>query len=122
MVDVQSGAAGCARDGWPTEIGDITRPLIRSLFPDGASLAEPSRLVLAVFSRGSGKLGVERLPVADAATEELWPLRNYRDGIGLFRQQAPELRMVPAQLVLGAVAMLADTLAKAANLGHELVA
>ena len=54
---------------------------------------------------------VERLAIADAAAHELRPVRNHRLRIGLSRGSSDQkLRMVPAQLVPGAVAMCANGL------------
>ena len=64
---------------------------------------------------------VERLPVADAASQELWPLRHLRQRISGFGQETPELGMVPAELMVRAVTVPADTVPQADNLLHELV-
>ena len=46
---------------------------------------------------------IERLPIPDAAAQELGPLRNHRRWIAPFRQQGPQVGVVPAQIVLRAV-------------------
>jgi hypothetical protein len=66
-------------------------------------------------------LGVEGLAVGDAASEELWPFGDNRDGVGRLRQESPELGMVPAEVVSGTVAMFADTSSQAEHLLYELV-
>lgn len=58
--------------------------------------------------RRSRCLRVQRLPVTDAALEELRPVRHDRHRVGGFRQQPPQVGVVPAQLVSHAVAVLAD--------------
>src|SRR5687768_16693423 len=69
-----------------------------------------------------GRLLVERLPVADAPAHELGPLGHDREWVGALRKQRPQGRVVPAQLVAGAVAVLADALTKALHFGQELLA
>jgi hypothetical protein len=83
------------------------------------------RLFLACFPpdpRDVRELLVEGLAVADAAAHELRPVRNLRLRIGAFGQQAPQLRVMPAQLVAAVVTMLADAGAQPLHLGDERVA
>jgi hypothetical protein len=83
----------------------------------------PVRRVVLLRRPGSGgQLVVERLPVADAASQELWPLRHFRQGISGFGQETPELGMVPAELMVRAVTVPTDTVPQADYLLHELAA
>src|SRR5690606_34642349 len=61
-----------------------------------------------VGARRVGELPVQGLPVADAAAEKLRPIRHRDVPRDRLRQQAPELRMVPAEIVPAAVAVGAD--------------
>jgi hypothetical protein len=72
--------------------------------------------------RSIGRLLIQRLPVPNTASKEMRPIRHFRDRVGLLRQEPPERRMMPAQLVLGAVAMLADTFPQPLNFSNELLA
>ena len=67
-------------------------------------------------------MAVERLPVTYAALQECGPGGDVRDRIGPFGEEAPQRGMVPAEVLAGAVAMLADALAEPAHFGDELVA
>lgn len=64
---------------------------------------------------------IERLPIPYAATEELRPIGNDRKWIRSLRQQRPQRRMMPTQIVAGAVTVLANTLAEPFHFGDELV-
>ena len=88
------------------------------------SFGESVTLRLVVVFRdpgGGGELVVERLSVAHAASQELWPRWHRRLWISGLGEQAPQLRMVPTQLVASAVAVLADPVPEANDLVHELV-
>src|SRR5688572_21697740 len=77
------------------------------------------------FARGAlrvGKLAIERLPIANAAAQELRPGRHGGLRITALGQQTPELGMVPAELVPSAVTMRAYAGAQTAYLGDQLVA
>ena len=64
---------------------------------------------------------IERLPIAYAAAEEVRPAWHDRKRIRSFRQQRPQRRMVPAELMAGAVTVLANTLPESLHLGDELL-
>ena len=66
-------------------------------------------------------MAVERLAIPEASAQELRPVRDSGNRIGLFGQQAPQRRMVPAQLLSGAVAVLADSGAQPLDLCDERV-
>jgi hypothetical protein len=66
-------------------------------------------------------LYVEGLPVSHASTDELGPVRHDRDGILLLGEKAPQLRMMPTELVKGAVPVCADTAAELSHLGYQLL-
>lgn len=77
------------------------------------------------FARGAwgvGRLLIQRLTVAKAASEELRPVGDRRDGVGVLGEEFPEIGMVPAEVVAGGVAMFADAGAQAANFREEFVA
>jgi len=67
-------------------------------------------------------LYVERLPVAHASPHELGPVGNDREWILLLGKKAPQFRMVPAELVKGAVSVNPDAAAELPDLGHQLLA
>src|SRR5262245_55942321 len=69
-----------------------------------------------------GRLHVERLPVSDAAPDELRPGRDDGDGICLLRQQAPKRRVMPAKVVKAGIPMLPYTAAQLFHLFNELLA
>jgi hypothetical protein len=69
-----------------------------------------------------GRLLVQRLPIPYAASQELRPVRNHREGIGFLRQQSPERRMMPAEGMPAAVAMFSNSLPQLFRLSDELFA
>jgi hypothetical protein len=71
---------------------------------------------------GIGRLLIERLAVANTASEELRPVGNFGERVDLFRQEAPESGVMPAEIVLRAVAMLADAVPQLPNFRDELLA
>src|SRR5688572_10547266 len=95
--------------GPPVRAGPTSRP--GALRPAGVALDERFRR-----PRGAGELLVERLPVADAAAHELRPLGDDRRRVGALGEERPELRVVPAELVAGAVAVRADAMAETLRL------
>lgn len=70
-------------------------------------------LIRLVGPRSVRRLFVEGLPIAHAASDELWPLRHNRQRIRPFRKNSPERRMVPAEFMAAAVAVLTDALYEA---------
>ena len=68
------------------------------------------------------QLLVERLPVLDAARQEFRPGRHRRHRVRLLGQQAPELGVMPAEVVAGRIAVLADAGAEFLHLRDQLVA
>ncbi len=69
----------------------------------------------AIESRRIRVLSLKRFAVLHAAAQELGPGRHRDLRIDAFRQHAPQLRMVPAEIVPRAVAMLADAPAQGAS-------
>ena len=68
------------------------------------------------------QLPVERLAVAQASAKELRPVGDTGLRIGLFWQQSPQLRVMPAELLPRTVAVGPDALAQPPDLGYERVA
>jgi len=103
------------------------QPQQRRRHPD-----EHRRVQRAFFGKGSAAIGllaagsvrclfVERLAVTHAAPDERGPLGNHRLRVRPLRKQAPQTGVVPAQLVLGAVAMFADARAQLLDLADQLL-
>lgn len=83
---------------------------------------EKSIAIRFLRSRRLRRLFVKRLPILKAAFKELRPIRHFRQRIALFRQQAPQSRMMPAELMPIAVAMRTDALPQLFDLFDELLA
>ena len=77
--------------------------------PELAHLPALSLGVMLLRSRSNTRLLVKRLAILHAASNELRPVRYDGNGVALFREESPERRMVPAEFMPGAVAMLTDT-------------
>ena len=86
--------AGCI----PGRVSDVT--------------SRPSAFGLLADTGSGGKLLIERLAIADAPPQELWPFRHLRDRIGDLGQEPPELGVVPAEFVTGAVSVPPDSFAQ----------
>ena len=107
------------RSGWVSTT--VRRPRVRLLAAaspdvDVIVLSE----VVAGGPRGVGESLVERLAIPDAPAQELRPSGDLGKRIGGFREQTPEVGMVPAEIVAGGVAMAPD-LSKALHLPDEIV-
>jgi hypothetical protein len=74
---------------------------------------------LVVDSRSVWQISIERLAVLQTAPEELRPRRNTRQRVALLRKQPPELRVMPAQVMSGAIAMRANAGAQFPDLRDE---
>lgn len=68
-----------------------------------------------------GQLTIEHRSVPDAAFHESRPRWNPGPHVDLFRQQPPQIRVVPAQVVTRTVSMGANACAKAFRLGDQLL-
>jgi hypothetical protein len=77
---------------------------------------------LGAATRRRGELVVEGLPVPDAPPHELGPLGNHRERVLPLRKQSPERGVMPAELMMAAVAMRADALPQPSDFGDQLVA
>jgi hypothetical protein len=75
-------------------------------------------VVVDVGDGGVGEFAVECVAVGDAAAEEFGPWWYGDVGVGRFGEEFPELRVVPAEVVGGAVAVGADGGAEASDLGE----
>jgi hypothetical protein len=65
---------------------------------------------------------IERLTIANAASEELRPIGHRRQRVLPLGEESPEAGMMPAELLTGAVAVLANASAKLAHLLDQLFA
>ena len=66
-----------------------------------------------------GKLTVQRFAVLDTAAEELRPIGDFGDGRPTFRQQGPQIGMMPAEVLSRGVAVFANGGAEAFHLMDE---
>ena len=64
---------------------------------------------------------VQGMTVLHAAAHEIGPVGDRGDRVGLVGQQAPERRMVPAEVLTRAVAVAPDPVAEFPDLGGQLV-
>jgi hypothetical protein len=107
------------------------RPFLRTLgasLPDGVDgcqlLAGFSGRVPVEFpirAPSIGEFPVEGRAICDTAAQELRPLGHGKILWDWLRQQAPKLRMVPAQVVTAAVAVSANASTQPDHLGNEFV-
>jgi hypothetical protein len=67
-----------------------------------------------------GQLGVKRLTILQTAAEKLRPGRHGDVRFDFLGEEAPKLRMVPAKVLFGTVAMRPDARAQFLHFGHEL--
>jgi hypothetical protein len=67
------------------------------------------------------ELSVEGLPITHTTAQELRPRWHGDMGIKFFWEQAPQLRMVPTELMGGAVAMRADAGTQLLHLRNQFV-
>jgi hypothetical protein len=68
--------------------------------------------LLVLFGRPADvrKLSIERLAVLNAAPEKLWPVWHLGQWVRRLWQETPQLWMMPAERLPGALSMLADSL------------
>ena len=78
--------------------------------------------IFFVASRRRRSLPVQGLAIPHTPSQELRPVRNDRQRIGLFRQQTPQFRVMPAKLLSRAIPVLPDSASEASYLGDELLA
>src|SRR5207245_4540217 len=92
----------CLRVHGPTEDISLPQMLVGPLWMRGFT----SGLLVELVGgpRRIRELLVQRLPVADAAPQELGPGGDGDPRIERFRHPPPQVRMVPAELVSAAVA------------------
>lgn len=89
---------------------------------DTPGIAELSAPIRFIGPRRVGRLRIERLPITYASFHKLGPRRHNGNGIGLLRKEPPERRVMPTQLVPGAIAMNADRIAQLSDLLDQIVA
>src|SRR6266508_1292857 len=78
--------------------------------------------VFEISPRRVRQLALQRFAIAQAAAQKFWPGRDGHFGRDPLGQQAPEIGMVPAQVVTGAVAVRADARSETLHLRDQLVA
>ena len=80
------------------------------------------RLFVELHSRTGRcrQLLVEGLAVADAASQELWPVRHRWLRIRRLGQESPQFRVVPAEIVARTVAVLSNARTQALHFGDQL--
>src|SRR6185436_7903572 len=81
-----------------------------------------SWLIRRVGPRCIRELLVQRLAIPQAAPQELRPSGDPGQRVGLLGQEAPERRVMPAELLAGAVAVRPDALTQPPRLGDQLLA
>ena len=74
-----------------------------------------------VCARSRRKLPVKRLAVPDTASHEFGPSRDLWLGICALGEEPPELGVMPAKIVSGAVPVLPDTFSQAQYLLDQLL-
>ena len=67
------------------------------------------------------QLLVERLAIPEASPQELRPVGNTRNGIGRFREQPPQSRVMPTQLMARTVPVRPDSGPQPFDLRYEPV-
>src|SRR5580704_2214457 len=68
-----------------------------------------------------GSLFIERLPIPDTAAHELRPRGNCDSRNYFFREQRPQLRVVPAQIVARRVSVFSNCSAKPLEFDDQLL-
>src|SRR5262245_4967387 len=79
-------------------------------------------LVFVIGTRRIRQFAIERFAIAQASAQEFRPRRDgnvRRDPLG---QQAPEVRMMPAQIVTGAITVRADAGSQSLHFREQLLA
>src|SRR3989442_13101160 len=85
-------------------------------------VAPRSRPIRRVGAGRIRQLLVQRLAGPQTASEKLRPRWNRRQRAGLFGEEAPECRLMPAERVSGAVPVGPDARAQPPRLGNQLLA
>src|SRR5258708_12577190 len=113
----------CRPGSW-SSIWSIHRLCVRDMPTPNWGRADSSAgagLVFDICYRRARDLAVQGFTIGHAASQEFGP-RGYHHGrVDLFRQQPPELRVVPAQIVTRTIAMGADAGAQPFHFLDELV-
>src|SRR5262249_38070223 len=128
LLSSRDTSIGAGVETWLT--GHEHGPVLEVAHGPGVALHSPGsgvpgllvRFELRGRARGSGKLPVERLAVADAAAEELRPPGNDRKRVGPLGQKSPELRVMPAERVRARVPVCTDAGAQPLHLREQLFA
>src|SRR5262245_35571602 len=104
------GASAAGAPSWPRRQDPTTHQ-------DGAS-----RLIGRVGAGRIRELLIQRLSVDDAAPQKLRPCWDRRQRVRLLREESPELGMMPAERVAGAVSVSSDPGAQPSGLFDEPLA
>src|SRR5262245_25457758 len=81
-----------------------------------------SSLIFVVGTRRVRQFAIKGFAIAQAAAQEFRPWRHGDVGRDALGKQSPEIRMMPAQIVAGAVAVRANTGAQALCFEEQLLA
>jgi hypothetical protein len=79
-------------------------------------------VVLDVCDRGVRQLTIQGLSVFDTSPQEFWPRRDSDFRGHVLWQQSPKLRMMPAEIMTTAVAVMSDSSAQSLDLVDQLFA
>ena len=121
------GSGGAARSDlrglrasvWRPSLRDTPRTHIAVLAITLSLHEERLGFELTLGTRRIRQLSIERLAIAKTPAQKLRPFRNGGKRVGLLRQQAPEFRVMPTQLLAGTVAMLSYAGTQTFDLGDE---
>ena len=116
-TEVRSGAA-CQRRGDEQSADRAVHGWLCSPERQYGS-SRPILVELDLHARCVRQLLIERFAIPQTPTKELRPLRHTWKRVALLGKQPPQIGMVPAQLVSGAVAMRPDSGTETLDLGHE---
>src|SRR5258707_850926 len=78
--------------------------------------------VFAVVNGRSGQFMVERLPIFETPSQKLRPWRHRHLWVDAFRQQTPQLRMMPAQVMPRTIAVGANAGSQSLHLRNQRLA
>src|SRR5262245_1607166 len=102
----------------------LVRPFTSARARASAALSSDVSRMYQDVSSNSGPwcLGVKRFSITDTTLEKLRPVRNGGKRIGFLGQKTPKCRMMPAEVLPGAVAVLPNAFPKFVGFRDELLA